>query len=290
MKKSLMLAASMLLLSLNFASGADEKTQVSFSGSSTLAPVIAKISTDFIEKYETWDKVDSSLPNKNITIFVSAGGSGAGVKAVLDHVADFGMLARDVKDSEKAKIKDMKAYTLGIDALCVAVNPENEVIKLNGGNLSKDEIVKIFSGEYKKWSDLDKSLPNNEIVVVTRDLGGGAHEVFQKKIMKDVKVSKNVIQSPSMGALVSKIIENKNAIGYASFGITNQNKGKLIPLNVDGVEPTVKNIVDGKYYISRPLIIVKSGDLSKSEQIFVDVLNSAEGQKTIEKMGFIPVK
>ena len=290
MKKSLMLAASMLLLSLNFASGADEKTQVSFSGSSTLAPVIAKISTDFIEKYETWDKVDSTLPNKNITIFVSAGGSGAGVKAVLDHVADFGMLARDIKDSEKAKIKDMKAYTLGIDALCVAVNPENEVIKLKGGNLSKDEIIKIFSGEYKKWSDLDKSLPNDEIVVVTRDLGGGAHEVFQKKIMKDVKVSKNVIQSPSMGALVSKIIENKNAIGYASFGITNQNKGKLIPLNVDGVEPIVKNIVDGKYYISRPLIIVKSGDLSKSEQIFVDVLNSAEGQKTIEKMGFIPVK
>lgn len=290
MKKSLMLAASMLLLSLNFASGADEKTQVSFSGSSTLAPVIAKISTDFIEKYETWDKVDNSLPNKNITIFVSAGGSGAGVKAVLDHVADFGMLARDIKDSEKAKIKYMKAYTLGIDALCVAVNPENEVTKLKGGNLSKDEIVKIFSGEYKKWSDLDKSLPNDEIVVVTRDLGGGAHEVFQKKIMKDIKVSKNVIQSPSMGALVSKIIENKNAIGYASFGITNQNKGKLIPLNVDGVEPTVKNIVDGKYYISRPLIIVKSGDLSKSEQIFVDVLNSAEGQKTIEKMGFIPVK
>jgi len=74
------------------------------------------------------------------------------------------------------------------------------------------------------------------------------------------------------------------------LGSENQNKGKLIPLNVDGVEPTVKNIVDGKYYISRPLIIVKSGDLSKSEQIFVDVLNSAEGQKTIEKMGFIPVK
>ena len=42
MKKSLMLAASMLLLSLNFASGADEKTQVSFSGSSTLAPVMLK--------------------------------------------------------------------------------------------------------------------------------------------------------------------------------------------------------------------------------------------------------
>ena len=33
--------------------------QISFSGSSTLAPVINKIATDFIEKHTTWDKVDS---------------------------------------------------------------------------------------------------------------------------------------------------------------------------------------------------------------------------------------
>ena len=58
----------------------DVNAQISFSGSSTLAPVISKISTAFIEKYETWDKVDPSLPAENITIYVSSGGSGAGVK------------------------------------------------------------------------------------------------------------------------------------------------------------------------------------------------------------------
>lgn len=61
-------------------SKAKENYEISFSGSSTLAPVISKISTTFIEKNVTWDKVDSSLPDKNITIYVSAGGSGAGVK------------------------------------------------------------------------------------------------------------------------------------------------------------------------------------------------------------------
>lgn len=87
-------------------SKAKENYEISFSGSSTLAPVISKISTTFIEKNVTWDKVDSSLPDKNITIYVSAGGSGAGVKAVLDNVANFGMLAREVKDKEKEKVKD----------------------------------------------------------------------------------------------------------------------------------------------------------------------------------------
>ncbi len=293
MKKLLKSTALLFLFSTSATIQANNEsvnTQISFSGSSTLAPVIAKLSTDFIEKYETWDKTDPALPNKNITIFVSAGGSGAGVKAVLDDVADFGMLARDIKDSEKSKINDPQAMTVGIDALTISVNPANDVIKVKNGNLSKAEIIKIFSGEYKKWSDLDKNLPNEDIVVVTRDFGGGAHSVFQSKVMKEVKVTKDVIQAPSMGALVAKIIENKNAIGYASFGVANQNKGKLTALNVDNVEPTVENIISGAYDISRPLIIVKSGKPTKTEQLFIDAIYSEEGKKTIEKMGFIPTK
>ena len=267
----------------------DVNTQISFSGSSTLAPVISKISTNFIEKYTSWNKVDPSLPAENITIYVSSGGSGAGVKAVMDGVANFGMLAHDIKDGEKEKIKNLKAFTLGLDALTISVNPQNKFIQLKGGNITNEEIIKIFSGEYKKWSDLDKSLPDEEIVVVTRDLSGGAHEVFQKNIMKDINVRQDTIQAPTMGALVEKIIENKNAIGYASFGITNQNAGKLTPLKVDGVEPTEANILNKSYYISRPLIIMKKGELTKTEKIFVDLLKSEEGKKVIKSMGFIPV-
>lgn len=306
MKKLCKLLALMMVMAIGFTGCANnnqqskdsnqkqaeskENYEISFSGSSTLAPVISKISTNFIEKNVTWNKVDPSLPEKNITIYVSAGGSGAGVKAVLDNVANFGMLARDVKDKEKEKVKDFKEYKLGLDALTLAVNPMNKVIAEKKGNLTKEEIVKIFSGEYKKWSDLDPSLPKEDIVVVTRDLSGGAHEVFQKKVMKDVKVRQDAIQAPTMGALVAKIIENPNAIGYASFGIANQNKGKLIPLKVDGVEPTEENILNKSYYISRPLIIMKSGNLTKTEQLFIDYLNSKEGKEIIKDMGFIPSK
>lgn len=265
------------------------KSEIAFSGSSTLAPVMAAISTDFIEGNETWNKVNSSFPEKNITIYVSAGGSGAGAKSVIDGVADFGMLARDLKDEEKEQIKDLKEYKVGMDALTISVNPNNPIVELKE-SLSKEEIVKIFSGEYKQWSDLDPSLPSRDIVVVTRDLSGGAHEVFQKNIMGDTEVKGDAIQAPSMGALVTKIIENEDAIGYASFGVVNQNIGKLSPVKVDGVEATEETILSGEYIIARPLIVVRSGEPTEPEQAFLDVLMSKEGKEKIRELGFVPTK
>jgi phosphate transport system substrate-binding protein len=263
--------------------------QILFNGSSTLAPVIASISTNFIEGYVTWDKVDPSFPEKNIAIYVSAGGSGQGVKSVIDKTSDFGMVARTVKDSEKEQLPELQEFLVGIDALTLGVNPNNPVLTVKD-NLTKDEIVKIFSGEYKTWKDLDASLPDKEIIVVTRDIGGGAHEVFQSKVMGDVEVKPDAIQAPSMGALVTKIIENEYAIGYASFGVVNQNIGKVATLKVDGVEATKENILGGSYIIQRPLLAIINGRLTEPQQAFIDYVMSEDGMKVVEEMGFVPAK
>ena len=246
-----------------------ESNQILFNGSSTLAPVITSIATD-------------------IAIYVSAGGSGQGTKAVIDGTSTFGMVARSVKDEEKEAIKDEKEYQVGIDALTIAVNPENPVTGVLD-DLSTEQIVSLFSGKYATWKDLDPSLPDEKVVVITRDINGGAHEVFQKN-MGDTEVSSEAIQASSMGELVQDIIDNKYAIGYASFGVANQNAGKVVTLKVNGVEPTKENIIDGSYIIQRPLLIVGSGDPTDVQQAFLDVILGETGQKTVEDMGFIPMK
>lgn len=267
----------------------ETKSQILFNGSSTLAPVITTIATDFSDTYGTWNKIDSSLPEEEISIPVSSGGSGQGAKAVIDNTTDFGMLAREVKDEEKDKITDPVEYLVGIDALTLAVHPENPLLSVKD-DLTKEEIVKIFSGEYATWKDFDPSLPDEEIVVVTRDIGGGAHEVFQTKVMGDAEVKADAIQSASMGALVTKLTENKYAIGYASFGVANQNEGKVVTLKVDGIEANEENIKDGSYIIQRPLVLLTSGKLTATEQAFLDVILGEKGQAIVEEMGFIPTK
>ena len=249
------------------ASADTESNQILFNGSSTLAPVITSMATTFFDTYGTWDAYDSSLPKEDIAIYVSAGGSGQGTKAVIDGTATFGMVARSVKDEEKEAIKDEKEYQVGIDALTIAVNPANPVNDVLD-NLTTEQIVGLFSGEYATWKDLDSSLPDEEVVVITRD----------------------TIQASSMGELVQDIIDNQYAIGYASFGVANQNEGKVTPLKVNGVAATKENILDGSYIIQRPLLLVGSGDPTDVQQAFLDYVLGDEGQKTVEDMGFIPMK
>ena len=61
------------------------------------------------------------------------------------------------------------------------------------------------------------------------------------------------------------------AIGYASFGVANQNAGKVVTMKVNGVEPTKENIINGSYIIQRPLLLVGSGEPTAIQQAFLDV-------------------
>lgn len=267
----------------------EEVGQIILAGSSTLGPVINEISADFTKDHTTWADISDKYGSENIEIVVAEGGSGAGIKGLLEDTATFGLVSRPVTDEEKASIEGYSEYNLGTDALTISINPENQLLKYKDG-LTTEELCKIFSGEYAYWSDVDSNLPHEEIVVVTRDISGGAHQVFQEKVMGDKEVSPNVIQAPSMGALVTKIIENKNAIGYASFGVVNQNQGKVTPLNIDGIEPTSENILSGKYKISRPLLIIAKGKLPEAEQSFIDACTSKEAMEIVKDLGFVPSK
>ncbi|SHK82091.1 phosphate ABC transporter substrate-binding protein [Desulforamulus aeronauticus] len=260
---------------------------IKLGGSSTLAPVIAKCADDFTEQYKTWNKVDPQLPEEPIVIFVSTGGSGFGVKSALDGTVNIGLVSREMKEEEKAKMPNGKIIKLGSDALAIAVNPQNPVVQVKP-NLTTDEVKRIFAGEIKTWQELDAKLPNRPTVLAIRDLGGGASQVFDELVMKKTPVAKEAIQLPSMGALAGKVAENADAIGYVSTGLIKQNEGKISALNIDDVTPTNENIASGQYKIARPLLLVTKEQPDQKQQLFIDYLLSEKGLKVVEEMGFVP--
>lgn len=264
-----------------------QKSSIKLGGSSTLSPIIAKCADSFTEEFKTWNKVDSSLPEEPIVIFVSTGGSGFGIKSAADGTFDIGMVSKDLKDEEKSQFANGTVTQLGSDVLDIAVNPQNPVSKVKP-NLTTAEVKSIFSGEIKTWKQLDAQLPDRPIVVLVRDLGGGASEVFDKAVMNGTPISSSALQIPSMGALAAKVMDNADAIGYVSSGLVNQNPDKLKALSVDGIAPTVENIVSGKYKIGRPLLLVTKAKPDTKQQLFIDYLQSDKGRAVIEEMGYIP--
>lgn len=298
MKKKISFMMGLILVSTMVFSGCgnsstqsktSKEAKLMFSGSSTMAPIISKIADNFTNENKKWNKVNSELSSGDIQIAVSSGGSGTGVKAALEKTSNFGLVSREVSKEEKAKMPEYTEYKIGMDALTISVNAQNSILKIKKG-LTKAEIQKIFSGEAQFWNDIEPSLPHNKIVVVVRDAGGGAGEVFEKSVMGDKKIAKDAIQSPSMGALGQKVMDNKDAIGYASVGIVDLNKDKIVAMNVDGIEPTADNILSGKYIIARPLLIIKNGELSGEEKAFISYINSEKGLNVVKELGFVPLK
>ena len=269
----------------------DFQSRILFCGSTSLYPIISSLASSFTEKYVTWDKVNAQFPNSHISVYVAPGGSGVGVKAAVDGTADFGMLARDIKDSEIESLgENYKAFVVAKDALTVSINAQNPLCEKTD-SLDTDTIRKIFAGEIATWDQVDASLPAETINVYIRDLSGGAYEVFQKSVMGKSEVTASATQSASMTELATNIAGDPWGIGYAGFGAYNKanaEKKVLFAMKVDGVEATEENIISGVYTIQRPVMFVTGKVVSPSAQAFIDYIFSQTGYDVVVKNGYIP--
>lgn len=267
------------------------QSNILFCGSTSLYPIISSLASSFTEKYVKWNAVDPSFPETNISIYVAPGGSGVGVSAAIDGTADFGMIARDIKDSEvEALGENYSQYIVARDALTVSVNASNPICSVMD-DMSTDTIRQIFAGEITTWDQVDSSLPAEAINVYIRDLSGGAYEVFQKAIMGESEVTASATQSASMTELATNIANDPWGIGYAGFGAYNKANADgqvLFAMKVDGIEANEENIISGDYTVQRPVMFVTGAPVTESEQAFIDYVFSQTGYDVVVANGYIP--
>lgn len=282
---SLLTGFAMLIGMVTAAAAADQDATVRAGGSTTLLPIMANCSSEFMEKYQTWDRLDASLPKSPTTVFVTGGGSGFGVKSLLSGVIDIGMVSRDLKDQEKKLLGEPQSHLVGKDAVAIAVNTRNPLAGRKKG-FTPAELAAIFSGEIKSYQELDRTLPAKPLVLLTRDSGAGSTEIFQEKIMGEKKFSPKALQLPSQGALLEKLQTNSNAIAYISSGLALSSKS-LKAFALENVEPTDTNVTKGTYPLARPLLMVVKRTSAPTVRHFVDYALSS-CQKIVVAHGYVP--
>lgn len=173
-----------------------------------------------------------------------------------------------VKTSKKVR----KAVGLALSALLVVgmVGCGNSA---NGGSKNSDTAISVVSRE-------DGSGTRSAFVELT-----GVEEK-DKDGNKIDNTTDEAIISNSTEIVMTTVAGNKNAVGYISLGSLNDTvKG----VNIDGVEPTAENIVNGKYSLSRPFNIVTKDGLSDAAQDFIAFIMSEDGQKIISDNGYVEV-
>jgi phosphate transport system substrate-binding protein len=241
-------------------------------GSTTVLPIAQKVAEAYMKAYP------------DVSISISGGGSGNGIKAIIDGTTDIADSSRFIKQKEVALAVGNNVYpvpfAVAYDCIVPIVHPSNSV-----QNLSIDQLKAIYKGEITNWKDVGG--PDLKIVVVSRDTSSGTYEVWEEKIMKKERVYPGALLQASNGAVAQAVANNKNAIGYVGLGYLNK---EIKGLTVNNIKGSAETTLNGIFPISRALYMFTNGWPTGDIANFINYMTHPDkGQKQVADVGFVPM-
>lgn len=228
-------------------------------GSSTVAPVTEAL----VEEY------NAVQPKVRVSVGIS--GTGGGFEKFMNGETDFSNASRPIKEEEIQGLKDAgidyTEFQLAYDGLSIVVNPENDWAT----DLTVEQLKKLWTedGTTKKWSDIDPSWPDEEVVFYSPGTDSGTYDYFDEVILDGEDLIQTATLSEDDNVLVQGVTGDKNAIAFFGYSYYLANKDALQVVKVNGIEPTAETIESGEYApLSRPLFVyAKNESIIKNESV-----------------------
>jgi phosphate transport system substrate-binding protein len=314
-KTSMALIASALL-----ATTLTARDQIKIVGSSTVYPFSSSVAEEF------------GATTKFPTPVVESTGTGGGMKlfcAGVDlNTPDITNASRRMKDKEfklceENGVTDITEAIIGFDGIAVA-----QSASVKGFNVTKAQLALAVAAEvpsadgkslianpYKKWSDIDASLPSREIIVYGPPKSSGTRDSFEELVLQHVfekmdvytnlyKADENankkykaysVIRTDGVyvesgendNLIVQKLTKNEAAIGIFGYSFLEENKDKVVGLSIDNTMPTVETISSAKYPVARSMYFYIKNAHAKEVPALKDYTNLFMSEKMIGSDGIL---
>lgn len=247
--------------------------QLVIKGSDTLG---AKLVPMLSEEYKS--------ANPGVSFEIAAEGSTTGIAAITDGTAQIGMSSRRAKATEvsgaAAKGVTLKPIIVCYDGMAVIVNENNPIT-----TLTKRQVEQIFTGDVTDWSAVGGK--PGAFSIYTRNTSSGTYSDWKDLAMKKRDYSRASQKMAGNEQIAAEIGKNPNGIGYVGIAYINTPGVKVV--SIEGALPTKESVLSKKYPYARPNFYYTNGEATGEAAKFIDFTLGADGQKIVEKVGFIPV-
>lgn len=237
--------------------------ELNIDGSSTVFPITELAAIDFA----------GAAPNVDTAVgFV---GTGGGAEKFCRGEIELWDASRPAREGDLeagcdaagvAGLDDLVEFQVGIDALSVVINPNNDWAQC----MTVEQLNLAFKdGGADQWSDIDPSWPAEDIVFYYPGTDSGTYDYFVEVIIDEFEGSAHRTDgtgSEDDNVLALGVEQDEYAIGYFGFAYFQEASDSLGAVDVDGgdgcVEPTFDNALSGAYEpLSRPLFIYSSDEI-----------------------------
>jgi phosphate transport system substrate-binding protein len=187
---------------------------------------------------------------------------------------------------------DLRLTPIGREAFVFLVGKENPI-----DNITYQQIRDIYSGKTANWRTLGWK-EGGKIIAFQRPENSGSQTGLQM-IMGGLPIQvpqplpdAGLIGANSLMKQVSVWWRGvQPAIGYSYryYAVTMYPNPEAKLLRVNGVEPSIENIRNGRYPFAADFYAVTNGEPRGSSKFLIDWILSRQGQEIIEKTGYIPI-
>ena len=276
MKTKLVSAIAVVLFSGVVATSASARDQISVVGSSTVYPFATVVAE------QLGNRTNFKSP------VIESTGSGGGFKIFCSGVGtvtpDFTNASRAIKQKEIDRCKSNGVtpveYKVGYDGITISNSKTGHHFDLSKRDISLAVLAQVpvdgkwVPNPYKKWNEINPSLPNQRIDIMIPPVTSGTRDAFVELIMhdfckKELKMDKKeykarctavrtdgqyVVQmGENDNLIIQKLLDDDKRLGVFGFSFLDQNIDTVQGSRVEGVLPTFETIADGSYTVSRPL-------------------------------------
>lgn len=238
---------------------------ITASGSSALLPLVKQAATEFMEK------------NPKVTINVTAGGSGTGIKNVADGTSDIGN--SDVEPAAEYKDKGLVDHQVAIAPFALIVNKDVKV-----DNVTKAQAADIYMGKVTNWKEVGGN--DAKIVLVHRPDSSGSRKLVQQIILDGKEFTKDGITQENSGAMKTAVAGQSSSIGYVDTPYIDDT---VKALKIDNVAFSEDNIKNGTYKLFGVEHMYTKGEAKDPAKAFIAYISSKEFQgKQVRDLKFLP--
>ena len=256
-----------------------------------------KGSDTIVNLAQAWAEMYADV-SSSASIEVSGGGSGTGVAALINGTVDIANCSRQIKPKELEQAtqntgKIPQEFIVGYDALAVYVHHDTPLNKI-----TITQLAEIYGEDstITKWSDLGirhANCPSDEIIRISRQSNSGTYFYFREALLGNTRdFELGSLDLHGSKDVVEVIGRTPCAIGYSGMGYATSHVKMLEVAAADDAPyyaPNLENVLAKTYPIARPLYMYSLGEPTGEVKVYLDWILSAEGQKIVEKLGFVPL-
>ncbi len=211
-------------------------------------------------------------------------GSGGGIKATLAGALDIALSSRQLKSKEQDAGAKSTQYATTPFVLVTPVSPSNpEPV------LTSEELIKAFSGEPVSWRDgtpiriILRNKKESSTRILISAFEGMDAALAKARAIPGIPVADTEQDNMDLAE------DLPGALTTGSLTVILAENRPLTPIAIDGVTPSLENLADGAYSISKSLYLVTDPKVSQVALDFIRFVQSSEGASILRTTGNLAV-